>query len=241
MSFMGDLFHKDVTAETVARVWAVMMLATQHTFIVLTKRPERMLQFFQSKITAELCAEYSKEISAKSRLKPGPVTYDALKEIKERGEGNVPKNIWLGVSAENQEQADKRIPVLLNIPAAVRFVSVEPMLEKINLEKYLVSCNDCGNKGSTAFEANYDLQMTSLCNKACTKGGEGPSLDWLIIGAESGPMARKVDNKQVIDLARQGCDYNVPVFLKQAWINGKLVKMPNIGGQVWDQMPEESK
>ena len=108
---MGDLFHEDVPFEFIRRVWIIMIEARQHTFQVLTKRPERMFEFLST--------------HAPVRAMTGE-TY---------GKDFLPKNIWLGVTAENQEQADKRIPILIDTPAAVRFVSIEPMLGEINLQK----------------------------------------------------------------------------------------------------------
>jgi len=95
---MGDLFHESVPFEYIARVYGVMTLNQQHTFQVLTKRPYRAVDFIHW---------------AEDRYKFARTP---------------PPNIWLGATIENQEQADKRIPVLLQIPAAVRFVSVEPLL-----------------------------------------------------------------------------------------------------------------
>ena len=116
---MGDLFHEDVPFEFIYKIWVVMINSSQHTFQVLTKRPDRMFEFIRA--------------YAPVRAMTGE-TY---------GADFLPKNIWLGVTAENQEQADKRIPILLDTPAAIRFVSVEPMLSHIDLTKYLVrySCN----------------------------------------------------------------------------------------------------
>lgn len=93
---MSDLFHHDVPFEFIKDVSRVMRACPQHTFQVLTKRPERM-------------AEFAAAI------------------------GIAWPNVWLGVTAEDQEQADQRIPVLLQIPAAVRFVSIEPLLEPVDL------------------------------------------------------------------------------------------------------------
>jgi protein gp37 len=92
---MGDLFHDNVLREIHEEVFATIEKCPQHTFLLLTKRPTRMLDAFG--------------------FRPPPV------------------NCWCGVTAENQQEADTRIPILLRIPAAVRFVSVEPMLEPIEL------------------------------------------------------------------------------------------------------------
>lgn len=107
-------------------------------------------------------------------------------------------NIWLGVTAENQEQADKRIPILLQIPAAVRFVSVEPMLGLIQLPKPIMPLS-------------YDEPGL-------------PYIDWVIIGCESGPKRRPCKIEWVRDLVNQCESAGVAVFVKQLDINGKVEK-----------------
>ena len=112
----NDLFHEDVPFEFIARAWEVMNNANQHTFMVLTKRPKRMKEFL-------------------SRL--GWYTHDretnpAEAVLDEGGKYTLP-NVWLGVTAENQQRAEERIPILLQLPAAKRFVSVEPMLGPVDL------------------------------------------------------------------------------------------------------------
>jgi len=100
---MGDLFHGDVPTQVIRHVWSVMISQARHTFMVLTKRPERMLEFIATQ------------------------------------EGDVYRywdHIWLGVTAENQAHADERIPILLETPAAHRFVSVEPMLSRVSLRRW---------------------------------------------------------------------------------------------------------
>lgn len=187
---MGDLFHESVNGRFINQVWMTIRNASkQHTFIILTKRPQRL--------------KWWTETAAKYKHWPAEDIW--------------PPNAWLGVTAENQEQADKRIPILLQIPAAVRFVSVEPMLEPVSLRW-----------------ASWE----PIKRDRTTHHLDGlRRLDWVIIGAESGPKARKVDNTHILNLLLQCSDAHVPVFLKQAWINGKLVKMPHFGGQVWDQFP----
>ncbi|MFA5107746.1 MAG: phage Gp37/Gp68 family protein [Patescibacteria group bacterium] len=106
---MGDLFHDDVKDEWIKTVFNAMatdiLQPCWHTYLILTKRPQRMADFF----------------------------------VKNTTRGTLPwKNIWLGVTAENQVRADERIPVLLSIPAAVHFVSVEPMLDQMFLRGYLI-------------------------------------------------------------------------------------------------------
>lgn len=105
-SIWNDLFHEDVPFKFIDEVLIMARRCPNHIFLILTKRPGRMLEYY--------------------------------KYIR-RGFVNFENNMWLGVTAENQRTTDERIPILLQIPAAVRFVSVEPMLERINLFKYFIN------------------------------------------------------------------------------------------------------
>lgn len=102
---MGDLFHKSVPFDFIDAVFSVMGTVYRHTYLVLTKRPERLKQYIQFDV--------------------------------DQNEYKPLKNVWLGVSVEDQKTADERIPILLQIPAAKRFLSIEPILEKVNLIDYL--------------------------------------------------------------------------------------------------------
>jgi len=119
-------------------------------------------------------------------------------------------NSWLGVSAENQKRADERIPTLLQIPAAKRFVSLEPLLGYVNLDEYV-------------------WKITHI---------DKYRIDWVIVGCESGPRRRPAKIEWVEEIVKQCQMADVPVFVKQAEIDGKIVKMPKILGRVWDQFPE---
>ncbi len=132
---MGDLFHDDVPDDFIDRVFTMMALCPQHTFQVLTKRVERMQQYLSN---------YGGVVS------PGlgasihwPYSH-----------------VWLGVTSENQEQADKRIPLLLQTPAAVRFVSIEPLLSPIDLLQWLVggATNDGQREGISCTSRVGEIQ-----------------------------------------------------------------------------------
>jgi protein gp37 len=187
----------------------------QHTYLMLTKHPEEMKLLFMGLFGDG----------------PGywhePLHFDNGKPLP---------NLWLGVTAENQEQADKRIPILLQIPAAVRFVSVEPMLGPVDLTNVIDHVND-------------GVIVDALNRWCCDIGASSHEipfgLDWVIIGAESGPKARKTENHHILHLIQQCSSANVPVFLKQIWVKGNskptLVKLPKLGGQVWDQIPKQER
>lgn len=137
-------------------------------------------------------------------------------------------NIWLGVSVENQATADERIPLLLQTPAAVRFVSLEPLLGPVNAENYLINCDGCDNRGSSAlFGHRPPGDGLNLYRDAC-KGAEGPSLDWVIVGGESGPGSRPMHPQRARDVRDQCQAAGVPFFFKQ---NGEYI--PADGYNQW--------
>lgn len=169
----NDLFHEDVPFEFIDEVLSKCWAHDRHTFTVLTKRAERMKEFT---VWAD-----------------GP-HFD--------GSFKWPGNVWLGVTAENQQQADKRIPVLLQIPAAVRFVSVEPMLSAVDL-------TDIHYDSVTAIDALNGLHGFP------TPHAEGPKLDWVICGGESGAGARPVHPDWARNLRDQCQAADVPFHFKQ--------------------------
>jgi protein gp37 len=140
---MSDLFHEGLSNEEIAAVFAVMALAPQHTFQVLTKRPARVLAWFawaSSRPAHDGVGQGGTlhPFQVLADASGGLVTVGAL--YAQRGGGPAPwplPNVWLGVSVENQKAADERIPLLLQTPAAVRFLSVEPMLGPVDLSRWL--------------------------------------------------------------------------------------------------------
>uniref|UniRef100_A0A6H1ZDZ4 Phage protein Gp37/Gp68 n=1 Tax=viral metagenome TaxID=1070528 RepID=A0A6H1ZDZ4_9ZZZZ len=139
------------------------------------------------------------------------------------------EHIWLGVTAENQEQADKRIPVLLSIPAAVRFVSVEPMLSTVDL------CHLQPNDPPVEIDA-----LNGTHGVTRPHGGKSAKLDWVICGGESGPGARPMHPDWARGLRDQCVGAGVPFFFKQGpGDDGIVVKLPVLDGKTWGQCPEE--
>lgn len=130
--------------------------------------------------------------------------------------GNGYPNVWLGVTAENQEQYDARVTVLLSMPATKRFVSIEPCLSSINL----------GLLGTAPKQWGHGYTPISSL------------IDWIIVGAESGPGARPMERKWAIDILNQCLWAKIPFFYKQGPDdNGNIIKMPKLGGYVWNQIP----
>ena len=244
---MTDTFAAFVKDEWIDRMFAVMALASQHTFQVLTKRPERMPEYCNhpdvvTRVKAAIEShgnslgpdtedfEFFASIGWQSRLEPCEsnclppcecvtdaddkrirlCNYDGPAEglLRSKCYGRVRfdgplqwplPNVWLGVSAEDQATADERIPLLLQTPAAVRFVSLEPLLGPIDLfhikEVTGLTFNALSRKEGISFR--------------------GAGLDWVIVGGESGPHARPLHPRWARDLRDQCAAAGVPFFFKQ--------------------------
>ena len=167
---MSDLFHDDVPFEFVEDVFNIMARTPEHTYQILTKRPQRMADFINA---------YNPE-----DLAPLPLP-----------------NVWLGVSVENQQAADERIPWLLKTPAAVRFLSCEPLLSFVDLE-----IAGATGRGIRSGAGPYSFGL----------------VDWVIAGGESGPNARPMKTGWVQNLRSQCAAAGVPFFMKQ--LGGHPVK-----------------
>lgn len=165
--FMGDLFHDKVAVDHIDRIMDIIARCPQHTFVVLTKRPEN--------IEEKLFTFYHND--KKDRFQ----------------DDYLPKNVWLGVTCENQKAADERLPILFKIPAAVYLVSIEPMLSDIDLGI------DIGH---------------GIGNLAIDR------LNWVIVGGESGPGARPMHPIWVRSIRDQCQESGTPFFFKQwgEWI-----------------------
>lgn len=199
---MTDMFGDWVPFEWVAAMFGVMAATPQHTHQVLTKRPARALAFFRwldeeatqnpNAIGTRLGRCLTAEAAASGR--PANVS-EAMRQRLMRDEWPL-QNVHLGVSCENQETADERIPQLLQCPAAVRFVSAEPLLGPIDLSLHF------GALKATAL-AFFD---SSAWHRA---------LHWVIVGGESGPGARPCDLAWIRSVVAQCKAAEVPCFVKQ--------------------------
>lgn len=203
---MSDLFHEDVPMGFVMQVFAVMLLTPKHSYQILTKRPERMLQMLTAKgamgwvhdcahqLGREIEETWSKSELLSAYAKPDS-EWNAVYE-------NWPlRNVWLGVSVEDQKHADERIPILLQTPAAVRFVSYEPALGPVDFTEIIGP----GLIGRDAL----------LIDRRFSIRGE-QHLDWVIVGGESGPGARPFDMAWARQTIQQCQQAGVPCFFKQA-------------------------
>lgn len=223
---MSDLFHESLTNEEIAAVFGVMAAAPQHQFQVLTKRAKRMrewFEWFQAEVVAEMDPE---DTMAEGRLLQLRAFVDAefdgdapsvlMNAFDEMAFDTASKplqwplpNAWLGVSVENQDAADERIPELLRTPAAVRFLSCEPLLGAVNLQHL-----DDDAKGGEWCQVNSLTGAQTDMGRPCHP--VGARIDWVIAGCESGPGARPCKVEWLRSLRDQCASSGVAFFLKQA-------------------------
>lgn len=197
---LSDLFHESVSIETIDRVFAVMAQAPQHTFQILTKRAERML-------------DYCEMVAVRNGI--GGADFPEDTPIPKFVEYPL-RNVWLGVSVENQAAADDRIPLLLLTPTAVRFLSCEPLLGHIDLRK--VFDDDLGT---------IDSLTPGYFPNRRPPPRPRPAIDWVIAGGESGHDARPMHPDWARSL-RDQCDRaGVPFFFKQ-W--GEFASVSEVEG-----------
>jgi protein gp37 len=229
---MGDLFHEDVPDPWIDGVFAAMGLTydiaatdqnnvitafrPRHIYMLLTKRPERMRSYVQGLIDSDwdtlrrrfhglamgIC-----DIKAKAAYLPH---LNASMEVAEWIKDGMP-GLWLGVTAENQEMADQRIPILLQIPAAVRFVSVEPMLGPVNLRGGIYG-PDWLEGWDVVAEPRIDRHGELYPEPVQV---QTEKLDWVICGGESGPGARPMHPDWARSLRDQCQAAGVPYYFKQ--------------------------
>lgn len=262
---MSDLFHENVTDAMRDLIFAVMALCPQHTFQVLTKRPERMLAYLDS--ARERIGELAFVNALRGR---GIVDPEAIRYAEYR-QWPLP-NVWLGVSVERQQEADARIPLLLQTPAAVRFVSAEPLLGPVDLTDINRDPSDfdrtmpgfAGVKrfSADALDGRNCVVMPDV--EYCEERGTRAKLDWVICGGESGAGARPMHPDWARSLRDQCRAAGVPFFFKQwgewlpynqreaaqirdsvrfaygdfAWRVGKKAAGHLLDGREWHQFPE---
>ena len=209
VQFMGDLFHEAVPDEFIRKIWRVMQgEGNRHTYLVLTKRPKRMKEFLEKEVEVPW----------------GGYVY---------GKSWLPKNIQLGVSVEDQATADERIPLLLQTPAAVRFVSYEPALGPVDFGSYL----------EPKWYAGEEMEQNTIPRTKCRPARLRPRLEWIIMGGETGPGARPLQPDCARSVRDQCKEASVPFFFKGwgEYVPGELM---NDGRpepwRIWQNSKKES-
>lgn len=229
VQFMGDLFHEDVPFEFIDKVFATMALCPQHTFQVLTKRPGRMVEYFRTTSPGDMpqaddphsrdtaIGWAARDIVLERRRASGGKTLDDHIEAAEithnyraylnnchpdgsQGGAYPLRNVSLGISAEDQETYEDRVGWLLKCPAAMYVVSLEPLLESIDLD----GRSDPRRPG---------VQHWDYLNPKTGHVRRAP--DWVIVGAETGPGARPMNPDDARSIRNQCQASGIPFFLKQ--------------------------
>jgi protein gp37 len=236
---MSDLFHEAFPFEYIAEVFAIMAISPRHTYQILTKRPERAVEFFRwlSDDPAEKIgdAAFNSETIAFEDIDCTISNYiNGWSRFKEYEDGNpcngtvkrwpLP-NVWIGTSISNQPDADKNIPTLLQIPAAVRFVSCEPLLGPIDLTPWLWSHMPIASLSPFAVEVRDEFRRNLL--------------HWVIVGAESGPKARPCNVAWIRSAVEQCKAAGTACFVKQLGAN--VIDRNDVGfeGDELDHWPVE--
>ena len=188
---LADLFHDDVPDEYIARVFAVMALTPEVTYQVLTKRPARMRALLSSPDFHWRVWPWKWAVTYGGIV--NMAACEAVRRPCRLGERHMTPlpNVWLGVTVEDQERADLRIPILLDTPAAVRWLSCEPLLGPVNL----------GRAVGTYYGGDPREDESGI--------------DWVVAGGESGPGARPMHPDWARSLRDQCRDAGVPFLFKQ--------------------------
>lgn len=239
---MSDLFHEALPFSDIDKVFAIMLACQvydgiDHTFQVLTKRASRAREYLSADplelvqrwaYAADYLTTPKDEDSIFSELVYGLCSgkWDAHGiGIGEQSPWSHPENVfplrnlWLGTSCGNQELAEARVSDLVETPAAVRFVSCEPLLGPIDLRDI--------NGALATWWQNGNID--------CVGAGK---LDWVIAGAESGPGVRPMHEAWVRDLRDQCTDADVAFFYKQKiGDDGRKVELPELDGRSWKEFP----
>lgn len=248
---MSDLFHEALPFSNIALVYASMLAAPHHEYQILTKRPQRRIEFFQwlkavaeshrRTLTMQAATFSERQLLNFLWLRAGgPCAIDSKLELPA-------KHIWEGVSVEDQATADERIPKLLETPAALRFVSYEPALEQVVFDADWLwpRCHYCGR------HSKRNLPQCEF--QDCVfdfDGSEHRLLDWGIVGGESGPQARPCDLGWIESTIDQFKAAGVPLFVKQVgsrsgyqrmdgWHDRTNLGPKNSKGGDWEDWPDK--
>lgn len=219
---MSDLFHEDVPVEFIDQIFVVMALANQHTYQILTKRPERMREYcngFNWKRAVANCRHSDGSSLIDKHTMQALMQHFRLEtglSYADKSAFPLP-NVWLGVSVEDQTTAVERIAHLLQTPAAIRWISAEPLLGPVNLIPYLggraIQCG-CGFLETESYlkGVSTNSETCLVCRK---KTRSYPTLDWVVLGGESGAQARPMHPAWAKKIMEDCTEIGVPFFFKQ--------------------------
>jgi protein gp37 len=209
---MGDLFHESLTNEQIAAVFGVMAATPQHQYVVLTKRLQRAMKWFNwvDSIRHPRYGEIEPSVECAFQL---------LRQAEPDGDGPIHckygpnpdakwplENVIMCASVENQPTVDERAPLLFQIPAKWHGVSVEPMLESIDLYMDMY-------ESETGYWHAHDCP--NYCDYACDGFTSEGGIDLVICGAETGPGKRPFKDEWALDLRDQCREADTPFFFKK--------------------------
>jgi protein gp37 len=211
---MSDLFHENVSDEWIDKIFAVMALSPQHTFQILTKRADRMRDYFVKHFTRHLIGVEANKITKRGH----PLTEKGFGMKCDFDVCNMVfplPNVHLGVSVENQKAADERIPLLLETPAAVRWLSCEPLLGEVDL-------TSLNREVGKIIPHTHSIDCLRGANwiyndihKTKDYYNRGNRISWVVVGGESGNGARPCNIDWIRSIVKQCKASSVPVFVKQ--------------------------
>lgn len=188
---LSDLFHKNVPDDFIAKAFATMALTPQHSYQVLTKRHARMRALLSRR---DFAVAVRTEMYALDR--DATLSLDEVWPLP---------NLWLGVSVEDQHWADIRIPALLDTPAAVRWISAEPLLGPVDLKQ---AVRTMGSQRGHGLTASY-VHAGGCCEHQLH------GINWVVAGGESGPKARPMHPDWARRLRNQCTAASIPFLFKQ--------------------------
>lgn len=212
---MSDLFHDQIPDDYIAKVFAVMACTPRHTYQLLTKRHGRMRSWLNNDLM---------------RLKVYNEAHALAHRMPSFPDASVPwplPNLWVGVSVEDQHWADIRIPALIDTPAAVRWLSMEPLLGHVDIANWLDRMEYVGRGDADGV----------VGNQPATASIYRPSIGWVVVGGESGHGARYMHPDWALAIRFLCADLRVPFFFKQA--GNLLAREWGMGGkgEDWDSLP----
>lgn len=209
---MSDLFHDQVPDAYIDQIFAVMASTPQHTYQILTKRPERMAEY----------ATFAARDARASQHEGGPSRIgEATARLSGGTSGSATAysashwplpNVWFGTSVEDQRAADERIPHLLRTPAAVRFLSCEPLLGPVDLTKIRMGKQP---QQLGEFDQYLDAVKPAHVDGMGFERRLNRGIDWVIVGGESGPKRRAMDLEWASSLIEQCRTAGIAVYTKQ--------------------------
>ncbi len=232
---LSDTWQENAREEWIAALFAVMAASPQHTFLLLTKRPARMLAWFTwikeeaakfNRSIVQACIHYAERLTGVSDEEYGINESSSIFRKLNSAHVDDPDwplaNVWLGTTTENQATANERIPLLLQTPAAVRWLSCEPMLSAIDLHRVT-------DGRGFHFDALSKKEGIAFEGKGC---------DWVICGGESGPRFRPMDLDWARGLRDQCLEAGVAYFFKQSSAT-KAGQGDTLDGVAWRQFPDD--